>query len=103
MPPLVHVVYFELHEPTPENTQKLVAACHKYLKDHPGVVYFAAGGLVEELDRPVNQRDFQVALCVAFDSKANHDIYQTAPLHLEFIAENKPTWKRVRVFDSWGT
>ncbi|QDV28605.1 Stress responsive A/B Barrel Domain protein [Planctopirus ephydatiae] len=102
MAPLVHVVYFELHEPTPENTRKLTEACHKYLKDHPGVVYFAAGGLVEELARPVNQRDFQVALCVAFATKADHDVYQTAPSHLQFIEEHKPTWKRVRVFDSWG-
>ncbi len=25
---------------------------------------------------------------------------QIAPRHLEFIAENKPNWKLVRVFDS---
>lgn len=101
-PMLVHNVYFTLKEQTPENTQKLTDACYKYLKDHPGVVFFAAGPLVTELDRPVNVRDFNVALCVVFKSKADHDVYQTAPLHLKFIEENKPTWDKVRVFDNYA-
>lgn len=101
-PMLVHNVYFTLKEQTPENTQKLIDACYKYLKDHPGVVYFGAGPLVPELDRPVNVRDFNVALCVVFKSKKDHDVYQTAPLHLKFIEENKPTWDKVRVFDNYA-
>jgi len=35
-----------------------------------------------------------------FDSRASHDIYQTAPRHVQFINEQKPNWKQVRVFDS---
>ncbi len=101
-PMLVHNVYFTLKEQTPENTQKLIDACYKYLKDHPGVVYFGAGPLVPELDRPVNVRDFNVALCVVFKTKKDHDVYQTAPLHLKFIEENKPTWDKVRVFDNYA-
>jgi hypothetical protein len=65
-------------------------------------VYFGAGTVVAELDRPVNQRDFHVALCVVFKNKAAHDTYQTHPRHLEFINENKETWASVRVFDSWA-
>ena len=30
----------------------------------------------------------------------SHDLYQDAPRHQQFIAENKPNWKQVRVFDS---
>lgn len=101
-PMLVHNVYFTLKEQTPENTQKLTDACYKYLKDHPGVVFFAAGPLVSELERPVNVRDFNVALCVVFKTKKDHDVYQTAPLHLKFIEENKPTWDKVRVFDNYA-
>ncbi|HEY0983909.1 Dabb family protein [Schlesneria sp.] len=98
---LVHNVYFTLKERTEENIQKLVNACFKYLKDHPGVTFFGAGPLVPELARPVNDRDFDVALLVVFRSKADHDIYQTAPDHLKFIEENKPTWEKVRVFDNY--
>lgn len=101
-PMLIHNVYFNLKDGTPENTQKLIDACYKYLKDHPGVVFFAAGPVVPELDRPVNVRDFNVGLHVVFKTKKDHDVYQTAELHLKFIEENKPTWDKVRVFDTYS-
>ena len=53
----------------PPRSQALVDACKKYLADHPGVVFFAAGTLNHELNRPVNDRDFDVALHVVFDSQ----------------------------------
>ena len=84
-PLLIHNVFFTLKDGTPENTQKLTDACFKYLQDHPGVVYFAAGPLVSELERPVNVRDFHVGLLVVFRSKHDHDVYHTAPDHLKFI------------------
>lgn len=100
---LAHNVFFTLNDSSPEKVEGLVQACHKYLKNHPGVVYFAAGTLVEELQRPVNDRAFQVALHVVFDGKESHDAYQTAADHLAFIAENKENWQQVRVFDSYVT
>ena len=54
------------------------------------------------LQREVNVRDWDVGLHIVFESRAAHDTYQTAPDHLKFIAENKPTWKQVRVFDTDG-
>ena len=99
---LIHNVYFTLKEGTAENTQKLTDACFKYLKDHPGVAFFAAGPLVQELERPVNVRDFHVGLLVVFKNKQAHDDYQVAKQHLQFIEENKPSWDKVRVFDSYS-
>jgi len=98
-PMLAHQVYFTLSEATPATRASLVEACHKYLTDHPGTVFFAAGTLAP-YDRSVNDRDFDVALHVIFQNRAAHDAYQTAPRHLEFIKEQKANWKRVRVFDS---
>ncbi len=98
---LAHNVFFTLHEPTDEAIRQLVSECHRYLKNHPGVVFFAAGTLVEELARPVNDREFHVALHVIFEDKAAHDTYQTAADHLRFIEDNQSTWKQVRVFDSY--
>ncbi len=100
---LAHNVYFTLTDDSADAVQALVAACGKYLKDHPGVVFFAAGTLVAELERPVNDRAFHVALHVVFEDKAAHDVYQQAADHLTFIAENKANWKQVRVFDSYVT
>lgn len=98
---LAHIVYFSLKESSPAAIESLVAACDKYLSGHPGVIYYSAGSLVGELTREVNQRDWDVALHVVFDSKASHDAYQTAPRHQQFIDENKPTWAKVRVFDAY--
>lgn len=97
---LAHNVYFTLHDDSPAAIDGLVAACHKYLKNHPGVVFFAAGRLEPELARPVNDRDFHVALHVVFKDRASHDLYQQAADHLRFIQENRENWKQVRVFDS---
>ena len=97
---LGHMVYFSLKDRSPAAVEKLVAACQKYLTGHPGTVFFAAGTLVPDLTRPVNQTDFDVALHVVFDSREAHDAYQAAPRHLQFIEENKANWERVRVFDA---
>lgn len=97
---LAHNVFFTLNDDSTAAQDQLVAACHKYLKDHPGVVFFAAGKLVPDLAREVNDQGFQVALHVIFQDRAAHDAYQVAETHKQFIEENKANWKQVRVFDS---
>jgi hypothetical protein len=100
MAQLSHMVYFTLHDPSAARVQELVAACHKYLSGHPGVVYFSVGTLNRDLARPVNDHGFDVTLNVVFESREAHDAYQVEPRHLKFIEEQKPQWKQVRVFDS---
>ena len=100
-PPMIaHDVYFSLKDNSSEAKVKVIAACKKYLTDHPGTVWFAVGPLAEEMKRDVNDRDFDVALHVLFKNKAAHDQYAKAERHLKFIEENKDNWKKVRVFDS---
>ena len=93
-------VYFSLNDVSPAARDALVAACKKYLTGHEGTVAFSAGVLAAELNRPVNDRDFDVALHITFASRAAHDQYQDAPRHKQFIEENQNNWKKVRVFDS---
>jgi Stress responsive A/B Barrel Domain len=95
-----HMVYFQLNDNSPAAVAKMVAACDKYLKGHPGEVFFATGSLAKEMNRPVNDRDWDVALHLVFKSKADLDKYAEAPRHLQFIDENTGAWKKVRVFDS---
>lgn len=99
-PMLAHNVFFSLHDASESARSKLVAACKKYLANHPGTVFFACGTLASELRRPVNDLQFDVALHLVFQSRAAQDTYQLAPLHQQFIAESKGNWKNVRVFDS---
>jgi hypothetical protein len=97
---LAHNVYFTLKDRSPAAKAKLVAACKKYLPGHAGVLFFAAGTLAEAMDRPVNVRDWDVSLHMLFATQDDHDAYQTAPRHHEFIAEGKDNWATVRVFDT---
>lgn len=97
---IAHDVYFSLKDNSSEAKDKLIAACKKYLTDHPGTVWFAVGPLAEEMKRDVNDRDFGVALHLVFKNKAALDQYSKSERHLKFIEENKDNWKKVRVFDS---
>lgn len=97
---LAHNVYFSLKDPSAATIQRLVAACKKHLTEHPGTVFFACGSLASELNREVNDRDFDVALHIIFDNQAAHDRYQDSARHVQFVEENKSLWKRARVFDS---
>ncbi len=99
-PMIAHNVYFSLNDNSAAARHKLVEACKKYLADHPGTVFFAAGVVGKDFDRPVNDRDYDVALHLVFVDKAAHDKYQDAAKHKQFIDENKDNWKKVRVFDS---
>ena len=100
-PAMVHDVFFTLNDNSDQAIQTLIDACYKYLKDHDGVTFFAAGPRVKECNREVNIQDWDVALHAVFESKECHDKYQTIEDHLTFIAENKQNWKSVKVFDSF--
>ncbi len=100
-PQLAHMVYFKLNDSSGANRAKLVAACNAFLSGHAGSVYFAAGTLAGDLNREVNDRDFDVSLHIVFVNKEAHDKYQQHPKHLKFIEENKENWAKVRVFDSY--
>jgi len=95
---LSHAVYFTLKDRTPEAVARLVASCREHLTGHPGTRSFAVGTCAA-YDRHVNDRGFDVALEIVFESHAAHDAYQAAPRHDAFIAANAATWAQVRVFD----
>lgn len=97
---LAHNVYFTLKDRSESARDALVAACKTHLTGHPGVRFFACGIVAAGMDRPVNVRDFDVALHLVFESVADHDVYQDAPRHHQFVTENKEGWATVRVFDS---
>jgi len=99
-PMIGHMVFFTLTDNSPAKVQALVAACDKYLSKHSGEVYYSAGPRAKEFNRDVNDQDWDVALHLVFKSKADHDKYQDAARHKQFIDENRANWKKVRVFDS---
>ncbi len=96
-----HDVYFTLNDASAQARQALVDACRRYLSDHPGTIFFAAGARAAEMQREVNDRVFDVSLHVYFVDRAAHDAYQEHARHKQFIQEMSANWKAVRVFDSW--
>jgi hypothetical protein len=97
---LAHNVFFSLNDASEPAKTKLLEACKSYLTPHEGILFFACGTLAADLNRSVNDRDFDVALHITFRTREDHDRYQDAPLHRRFVEENKGNWKKVRVFDS---
>lgn len=97
---LGHMVYFTLKDSSDTAIQALVASCKEHLSGHPGTVLFAAGTRVADLDRPVNDSEFHVALQLVFESRETHDVYQAHERHTAFIETNKQNWAQVRVFDA---
>jgi hypothetical protein len=98
---LSHMVYFTLKDSSDEACQKIVDAGQEFLKPHDGIQFFAVGRVAPEFERPVNDRDFHVALHVVFDTKESHDVYQVSANHLAFIQQGKDNWEQVRVFDAY--
>jgi len=95
-----HNVYFALKDNSDEAVDRFISDSKQYLAVIPGINSFACGVLETELDREVNDQDFDVSLHVLFESKEAHDAYQIAPSHSEFVARNQPNWAGARVFDS---
>jgi hypothetical protein len=103
-PHLAHSVFFTLKDHSPEARAKFVASCHKYLTGHEGAVSFSVGVIAEDVEEPgVSVRDFDVSLLVVFDSKASEAKYLKNARHTQFVDENKDSFAKVRVFDSYLT
>jgi len=97
---IAHCVYFTLNDNSATQQAALVAAGQKYLAPHDGIDFYAMGPRNAEMQRDVNDQDYDIALIVAFENQEFHDAYQVSEPHTQFIAEQKDNWKQVRVFDA---
>ena len=102
-PPLAHMVFFTLKDRTPEARNRLADSCRKYLGDHEGVTYFSVGTIAEDVVEPVSDREWDVALHLVFTDKAAEARYLKHPRHTQFVEENRASFAKARVFDSYLT
>lgn len=94
-----HIVLFWLNPETPADARaSMLADCDRLLKPIPGVRHLFTGNPAMT-PREVVDNSYDIGLCVIYDDKAGHDVYQEHSLHKEFIARNKPHWKRVQIYD----
>ena len=94
-----HVVVFWTDPKKPNAADELIAGANKWLKAVPGIVSFHVGRMVPS-QRPVVDQTYQVALNIVFTDKKAQDIYQTHPLHTEFVEKTfKPNCSKCVVYD----
>lgn len=95
----IHTVFFWLKSDAPASARdQLKQDCVEYLGEIPGVK-FCFAGTPAGTPRAVVDNSYAVGVTVVLEDSAGHDVYQTHPLHLDFIARNKPNWERVQVYD----
>ncbi len=97
---LGHMVYFTLKDKSPAAIDRLANSAREHLSGHPGEVLFAVGTRTPDLQREVNDKEFDVALQLVFKTRADQDNYQVSPRHTKFVEQNKDNWAKVRVFDA---
>jgi hypothetical protein len=94
-----HVVLFWLRQDAPAGERAALAQdCVELLGKIPGVKLITSGHPAMT-PREVVDNSYSVGLCAILTDRAAHDVYQSHPLHLEFIARHKPYWERIRVMD----
>ena len=95
----VHHVFFWLNNPTNEADKKaLLDGLHK-LCAVPNIQLFHIG-IPAETDRDVIETGYSFSWLTIFNNKEDEEIYQTHPIHLQFVQECKHLWSKVIVYDS---
>lgn len=94
-----HIVIFWTDPDNASAPDQLIAGIEKYLRPIPLARGLHVGRMATSERKDVVDQSYQVGLNLIFDSKADQDAYQIAPLHLDFVANCKHLWKRVVVYD----
>lgn len=95
----VHAVYFWLREDLSRAERERFVAGLRSLRGIDGVVQGYIG-VPAPTDRPVIDRTYSWSLVLVFANEADHDAYQTDPVHDKFRVECSPFWTIVRIYDS---
>ena len=97
----IHHVYFYLKEPNnAQHEAKLLEGLHKLAKV-PTIQYVHIGKPAET-NRSVIVKDYTFSWMCFFKNIIEEEIYQTHPIHLDFIKEYSSLWEKVIVYDSVG-
>lgn len=95
----IHHVYFWLKKPVTDDAKtQFESALKKLVKVGTIVDYHL--GVPAGTDRNVIDSSYSYSLLLTFKNRSDQDIYQTHPLHLEFVEKNSNLWERVIVYDS---
>jgi len=98
--PVVHHVFFWLKNPgSKEDRDQLVAGVKKLAKIET-VGELRVGVVASTEKRDVVDVSWAVSELMFFSDLAGQEVYQTHPLHLEFIKNCSHLWEKVIVYDA---
>ncbi len=93
----VHMVFFWLKPET--DILSFQKETDKFVSSIPTIVQYHVGAPAGT-PREVVDNSYSVSLVVTFRSKEDQDAYQTDPIHLKYVDQNKDKWERVQIYDS---
>ncbi len=95
----VHHVFFWLNHPGSQEDFNSFAAGLKALSVIK-VIRSIHIGKPAGTNREVIDRSYSLSLMLQFNNKADHDSYQTDPVHLKFVENCRHLWKKIVIYDS---
>lgn len=97
----IHHVFFYLKEPNnAQHETQLLEGLNKLAK--VPVIQFAHIGKPALTNREVIVKDYTISWMCFFKNILEEEIYQTHPIHLDFIRDYAHLWEKVVVYDSIG-
>ncbi len=97
--PFIHHVFFWLKNPAQAaDLAKLVEGLEKLSKVPTIKAHYI--GVPAATTREVIERGYSVSWLCFFDDIAAEEIYQSHPIHLQFVDSCKHLWDKVVVYDS---
>lgn len=97
----IHHVYFYLKNPNNAQDEAKLMEGLKKLARVPTIQY-AHIGTPAATSRPVIVKDYAISWMCFFKNIIEEEIYQTHPIHLDFIKDYSHLWEKVVVYDSIG-
>ena len=97
---MIHTVYFWLKDNLSDDDWAMFQEGAEALAAAPTVATCYGGAPAATPEREVTDHSFDYSIHLHFASVADHNAYQTHPIHLKFVEEHAHKFERVLVFDS---
>lgn len=93
-----HVFFYPKNEGNKRDREQLIEGLK--ILSHASPIKDFHIGIPAQTPRDVVDNLYAVSWLLLLDSKEDHDIYQTDPIHLKFIADCAHLWTRVANYDT---
>jgi hypothetical protein len=96
---LTHQVYFWLKEPDNSEAREELFKGLQSLLTIESIKSGHVGVPAPTPRREVVDHSYTFAYYTTFESLADHEVYQSHPVHLKFVKDCESLWEKVQVFD----